>query len=146
MSGLVTHQKKYNPNFNQHLTSHHLILSEPHWLSNHVEMYVNRVDLRKNHTQIYVPIHPRTYQKNLLNLLKSSIPDISRSTVDHYIQHQNSSKIMSIYVMVSIMDFPVFENIQTFLSLQALSCLFPANIFFYLKCCVYPSEKSVCTV
>ena len=40
-------------------------------------MYVNHVDL--NHVQIYVPIRPRTFEKNLLNLLKSSIPDISTS-------------------------------------------------------------------
>ena len=36
--------------------------------------------LKKNDAQIYVPIRPRTYDKNLLNLLKSSIPEISSST------------------------------------------------------------------
>ena len=34
----------------------------------------------KNHVQIYVPKCPRTYEK-LLNLLKSSIPDIFTSTL-----------------------------------------------------------------
>ena len=33
----------------------------------------------KNHVQIYVLKCPRTYKKHLLNLLKSSIPDISTS-------------------------------------------------------------------
>ena len=37
--------------------------------------------LWKNHVQIYVRICPRTYEKNLLNLLKSSIPDIFTSTL-----------------------------------------------------------------
>ena len=44
-------------------------------VSDSVEMYVNYVDLKKNQ----VPIQPRTYKNNLLNLLKSSIPDISTS-------------------------------------------------------------------
>ena len=35
----------------------------------------------KNHVQIYVPKRPRTYKKHLLNLSKSSIPDISASTL-----------------------------------------------------------------
>ena len=35
----------------------------------------------KNHVQIYVPKRPRTYEKRLLNLLKSSIPYISASTL-----------------------------------------------------------------
>ena len=35
----------------------------------------------KNHIQIYVPKRPRTYEKYLLNFLKSSIPDISASTL-----------------------------------------------------------------
>ena len=35
----------------------------------------------KNHVQIYVTKRPRTYGKHLLNLLKSSIPDISASTL-----------------------------------------------------------------
>ena len=35
----------------------------------------------KNHVQIYVPKRPRTYEKHLLNLLISSIPDISTSTL-----------------------------------------------------------------
>ena len=33
----------------------------------------------KNHIQIYVPKRPKMYKKHLLNLLKSSIPDISAS-------------------------------------------------------------------
>ena len=43
-------------------------------------MYVNRV-VMKNHVQIYVPKRHRTYEKHLINLLKSSIPDISASTL-----------------------------------------------------------------
>ena len=35
----------------------------------------------KNHVQIFVPKHPRTYEKPLLNLLKSSIPDIFTSVL-----------------------------------------------------------------
>ena len=35
----------------------------------------------KNHIQIYVPKRPRTYEKHPLNFLKSSIPDISASTL-----------------------------------------------------------------
>ena len=35
----------------------------------------------KKHIQIYVPKRPRTYKKYLLNLLKSSIPDIFTSTL-----------------------------------------------------------------
>ena len=31
----------------------------------------------KNYLQIYVPIRPRMYEKNLIHLLKTSIPDIS---------------------------------------------------------------------
>ena len=52
-------------------------------VTDHVEMYVNVCESRiflKNHVQIYVPKCPRTYEK-LLNLLKSSIPDIFTSTL-----------------------------------------------------------------
>ena len=35
----------------------------------------------KSHVQIYIPKRHRTYEKHLLNLLKSSIPDISASTL-----------------------------------------------------------------
>ena len=35
----------------------------------------------KSNVQIYIPKRHRTYEKHLLNLLKSSIPDISASTL-----------------------------------------------------------------
>ena len=38
----------------------------------------------KNHIKIHVPKCPRMYKKHLLYLLKSSIPDISTSTLTIY--------------------------------------------------------------
>ena len=45
-----------------------------HRVSNHVEMYVNRIDFRKITYSLM-----SQYKKSLLNLFKSSIPDISTS-------------------------------------------------------------------
>ena len=55
--------------------------------------------LQKNHVQIYVPIHPRTYEKNLLNLLKSSIQDISTSMSTLF--SVETLEKLSVYVMTS---------------------------------------------
>ena len=42
---------------------------------------LRRYKFMKNRVQIYVPKRPRTYDKHVLNLLKSSIPDIFTSTL-----------------------------------------------------------------
>ena len=88
----------------------------------------------KNHIQIYVPKCSRMYEKHLLNLLESSIPDIST-----YISIFSVGTLEKLpnYVMASTQnltaDFPVSKNRLIILS-------FPVNTFS-LKCCLYPLGK-----
>ena len=65
---------------------------------------------KKNHIQIRVPTHPRTYERNFINLLKTPIPDISTSTSTIIFSVKTLIKIVSIYVMASTADFPVSKN------------------------------------
>ena len=65
--------------------TNHINFTDRHYrVSDHIDSHRNVCESRifmKKHIQIYVPKCPRTYEKNLLNLLKSSIPDISTSTL-----------------------------------------------------------------
>ena len=66
----------------------------------------------KNHVQIFVPKGPRTYEKHLLNLLKSSIPDISTSLLTIFsveILEKLCQTVMA-STQNSTADFPVSEN------------------------------------
>ena len=82
-----------------------------------------------NHVEIYVPKRPRRYEKHLLNLLKSSIPDIFTSMLMIF----SVQTLVSNYVMASTQnwtaDFPVSNNRMNIFILYALSCLFPRTFF-----------------
>ena len=68
----------------------------------------------KNHVQIYVPKCHRTYAKHLLNLLKSSIPDIFTFMLTIFSVKTLEKVCQTIHVMVSAqnstVDFPVSKN------------------------------------
>ena len=87
----------------------------------------------KNHVQIYIPKCPRTYENHLLNLLESSIPDISSSMLTIF-SIGTLEKVVSNYVMAStqksVEDFPVSENRLIIFILFHLISSFPAKFLF----------------
>ena len=71
----------------------------------------------KNHVQIYVPKRPRTYEKHLLNLLKSSIPYISASTLTMFSIEILEKLCQTMYwrlLKTRFADFPVSKNRKIF--------------------------------
>ena len=56
----------------------HHVLSEEQGVQSRRNVRESR-RFMKNHVQTYVPKRPGTYKKHLLNLLKSSIPDVFTS-------------------------------------------------------------------
>ena len=112
-------------------------------VSEHVEMYVNRIDFRKityrfMSLKVTFPIRPRAYKRNLLNLLKSSISDISTSMSTIF--GVETWKIVSVYVMSSTLS--KLDRIFWFLKVDdhlSLSRIFPPIIYltemFRLRLC-----------
>ena len=80
----------------------------------------------KNHIEIYVPKCPRTYEKHLLDLLKSSIPDNFTSTLTIF-SVKTLEKLCQSCVMASTknltVDFPVSKIDEYFLYFSSSSLL-----------------------
>ena len=90
----------------------------------------------KYHTQIYVLKCPTTYKKHLLNLLKSSMSDISP-----YWPYLASKLFKS---CVKLCNGVYSKHDWKYVNNFILSCIisaFPVNSFS-LKCCLYSLEKA----
>ena len=72
-------------------------------------MFVNRVDFRKTCTDL-CPNMPRTYEKNALNLLKSSIQDISTSTTTMFSIETLEKLCQSMLIKTGLRIFPFSKN------------------------------------
>ena len=84
----------------------------------------------KIHIQIYVPKRPRTYEKHLLNLLKSSISVIFKrtSTIVSVETIEKLCQIMQLHLLKTRLRISQFLKIDIFLSFSPFSSLFPQTV------------------
>ena len=93
----------------------------------------------KNHVQIYIPKCPRTYEKHLLNLLKSS--RYFHKHIDHIETLEKLCQTMKWHLLKTQLRISQFLKIEEyFLSFSTLSLLFPC-IFLILNVAFIPGKK-----
>ena len=80
--------------------------------------------LWKNHVQINFPIRPRTYEKSLLNLFKSSKPNISTST-----STMLASKLLKICVRLFYSVYLIKTKLRIFRFLKVDEHSYPYLVF-----------------
>ena len=100
--------------------------------------------LKKNHTDLMSQCAPGCMKKNLLDLLKSSIPDISTRKLLRNCVYLHTYNSIYMYLIKMRLRISQFLKIDDHFYPLLHYLVFSRVYFFDPKCCVYPSEKSVC--